>query len=59
MVLVIIEGFFHSMKVKHLQEEVHYTEWGIYQSKSSHIEETIDRQLGQKQIYDRYQFKGT
>ena len=51
MILVLSEGFSHSMKLKHLQKEVHYPAWGMYQSNSAYIRDTIDI-FGLKQIVD-------
>ena len=42
MVLVLSEGFYHTMKVNHLQKEVHYPSWGMNQSNSAYIRERID-----------------
>ena len=44
--LVFSEGFNHTMKLKHLQEEVNYTVRGIYQSTSANNRDTIYRYLG-------------
>ena len=49
-VLVFSEGFYHAMKVKHQQEEMHYSASDIYQSKSAYIIETINRDLGQNEF---------
>ena len=45
-VLVLSEGFNHTMRLKHLQEEVNYTVRGIYQSTSAYNRDTIYRYLG-------------
>ena len=45
-ILVLSEVYSHTMKVKHLKEELHHSKWFVYQSKSAYIRERIDIYLG-------------